>query len=138
MNFPRQTREEIHLNLTPLIDIVFLLLIFFMVSTTFTQESHLSLDLPEAQAEAAAINPQSLEIVVSAAGSFSVNGKPVINEQLETLMRAIEKELAGRESAPLIVTADANATHAAVVKAMDAAGRLGLVNISITTRQPNE
>jgi biopolymer transport protein ExbD len=138
VNFPRQTREEIHLNLTPLIDIVFLLLIFFMVSTTFTQESHLSLDLPEAQAEAAKVNPQSLEIVVSAAGSFSVNGKPVINEQLETLMRAIEKELAGRESAPLIVTADANATHAAVVKAMDAAGRLGLVNISITTRQPNE
>jgi biopolymer transport protein ExbD len=137
VNFKRQQREEVAVNLTPLIDIVFLLLIFFMVSTTFTQESHLSIDLPEAAASDKAVPAASIEVVVSATGEYSVNEQQLINQQLETLKRAIFKVLDGRKTAPLIITADANATHAAVVKAMDAAGQLGLVNISITTRQPS-
>ncbi|WP_369854406.1 ExbD/TolR family protein [Candidatus Thalassolituus haligoni] len=136
MNFKRQQREEVTVNLTPLIDIVFLLLIFFMVSTTFTQESHLSIDLPEAAANDQRVPPASIEVVVSTAGDYSVNDQPLVNQQLETLKRAIFKVLDGRKTAPLIITADANATHASVVRAMDAAGQLGLINISITTRQP--
>lgn len=135
MNFKRQQREEVTVNLTPLIDIVFLLLIFFMVSTTFTQESHLSIDLPEAAANDQRVPPASIEVVVSTAGDYSVNDQPLVNQQLETLKRAIFKVLDGRKTAPLIITADANATHASVVRAMDAAGQLGLINISITTRQ---
>ncbi|MFK4752558.1 ExbD/TolR family protein [Oceanobacter antarcticus] len=135
MNFKRQQREEVTVNLTPLIDIVFLLLIFFMVSTTFTQESHLSIDLPEAAANDQRVPPASIEVVVSTAGDYSVNDQPLVNQQLETLKRAIFKGLDGRKTAPLIITADANATHASVVRAMDAAGQLGLINISITTRQ---
>lgn len=136
MNFKRQNREEVAVNLTPLIDIVFLLLIFFMVSTTFTKENHLSIDLPEATAEAVNAPIQALEILISASGEYSVNDQSLVNAQLQTLKRALQKMLGERDSAPVIITADAKTPHEAVVKAMDAAGQLGLVNLSITTRQP--
>lgn len=136
MNFKRQNREEVAVNLTPLIDIVFLLLIFFMVSTTFTKENHLSIDLPEATAEAANAPIQALEILISASGEYSVNDQSLVNAQLQTLKRALQKMLGERETAPVVITADAKTPHEAVVKAMDAAGQLGLVNLSITTRQP--
>ncbi|MFC3680130.1 ExbD/TolR family protein [Bacterioplanoides pacificum] len=138
MNFKRQNREEVAVNLTPLIDIVFLLLIFFMVSTTFTKENHLSIDLPQASTEASDAPLQALEILISAAGEFTVNDQALVNSQLNTLKRALQKTLGERDSAPVIITADAKTPHEAVVRAMDAAGQLGLVNLSITTRQPVE
>jgi len=138
VNFKRQSREEVSVNLTPLIDIVFLLLIFFMVSTTFTKENHLSIDLPEASAEASETPPTAIEIVISARGEYSVNDRTLVNNQLETLMRGVQKELAGRDKAPVVITADAKTPHEAVVRAMDAAGQLGLVNLSITTRNPGK
>jgi biopolymer transport protein ExbD len=138
VNFKRQNREEVAVNLTPLIDIVFLLLIFFMVSTTFTKENHLSIDLPEATAEVANAPLQALEILISASGEYSVNDQSLVNAQLQTLKRALQKMLGERETAPVVITADAKTPHEAVVKAMDAAGQLGLVNLSITTRQPSK
>ncbi|WP_221798679.1 ExbD/TolR family protein [Oceanobacter mangrovi] len=135
MNFKRQNREEVSVNLTPLIDIVFLLLIFFMVSTTFTQESHLSIDLPEASAEPSQAPSKAIEIVISSAGEYQVDGQALLNQQVDTLKRALLKILDGRETAPVVITADTNTPHGAVVKAMDAAGQLGLINLSITTRQ---
>jgi len=136
VNFKRQTREEVSVNMTPLIDIVFLLLIFFMVSTTFTQENHLSIDLPEASSEPSQAPVEAIDVVISAAGDYSVDGRVLLNNQPETIRRGIAKALGDRETAPLIITADAKSPHEAVVFAMDAAGQLGLVNISITTRQP--
>ncbi|ASP39983.1 biopolymer transporter ExbD [Bacterioplanes sanyensis] len=136
MNFKRQNREPVEVNLTPLIDIVFLLLIFFMVSTTFTKENHLNLDLPEASAEAASQPDAALEIIINAQGDYSINNQALVNQQLDTLKRGLQKALAGRSDAPVIITADANTPHQAVVRAMDAAGQVGLVNLSITTRQP--
>lgn len=138
MNFKRQNREAVDVNLTPLIDIVFLLLIFFMVSTTFTKENHLSIDLPEATAEASEAQPQAIEILISASGEYSINDQALINHQLDTLKRGLQKALAERQTAPVIITADAKTPHEAVVRAMDAAGQLGLVNLSITTRQPGK
>ena len=138
MNFKRQNREEVAVNLTPLIDIVFLLLIFFMVSTTFTKENHLSIDLPEASAEASDAPVAAIEVLISASGEYSINDRSLINNQLDTLMRGIQKQLAGRDKAPVIITADAKTPHEAVVRAMDAAGQLGLVNLSITTRTPGK
>lgn len=138
MNFKRQNREAVDVNLTPLIDIVFLLLIFFMVSTTFTKENHLSIDLPEASAEAAEAQPQAIEILISANGEYSINDQALINHQLDTLKRGLQKALAERQTAPVVITADAKTPHEAVVRAMDAAGQLGLVNLSITTRQPGK
>lgn len=136
MNFRRQSKEELSVNLTPLIDIVFLLLIFFMVSTTFTKESQLSISLPEATSEASAVPPMAIEILITDAGTYSINGQSLVNSQLDTLKKGITKVLEGRETAPVVISADAKATHESVVRAMDAAGQLGLINLSITTRQP--
>lgn len=138
MNFKRQNREEVAVNLTPLIDIVFLLLIFFMVSTTFTKENHLSIDLPEASSEQRTVAPQAIEILISASGEYSINDQALINHQLDTLKRGLQKALGENSKAPVIITADARTPHEAVVRAMDAAGQLGLVNLSITTRQPGK
>ncbi|MBL4832478.1 MAG: biopolymer transporter ExbD [Alcanivorax sp.] len=136
MNFRRQSKEELSVNLTPLIDIVFLLLIFFMVSTTFTKESQLNISLPEASAELSDVPPASIEILITDAGTYSINGQSLVNNQLDTLKKGITKVLEGRDTAPVVISADAKATHESVVRAMDAAGQLGLINLSITTRQP--
>ncbi len=136
MKFRRQPRDEEGINLTPLIDVVFLLLIFFMVSTTFTKETHLSVDLPEATGEPSTDIPDQLEILISIDGSYSVNGRALVNNQIDTLKSALEKTSEGNTKVPLVITADAKTPHQAVVQAMDAAGQLGFAALSITTRQP--
>jgi biopolymer transport protein ExbD len=136
VNFRSKKRDDVSVDLTPLIDVVFLLLIFFMVSTTFTKETHLEIDLPESAAESSSSEAVELiEVVVTANGSYSINGKSLINNQLQTLKRAIEKESKGDNSLPMIVTADASVAHEYVVRAMDAAGQLGFTKLSITTKQ---
>ncbi|WP_299592896.1 biopolymer transporter ExbD [uncultured Microbulbifer sp.] len=138
MQFRRQNTEQDGVNLTPLIDVVFLLLIFFMVSTTFTKESHLKLNLPEAAGPQADSPPSTIEVLINADGSYSVDGKALINKKLVTLKSALSEVSGGEYNRPLILTADATAEHQAVVRAMDAAGQLGFVHLSITTRQPDE
>lgn len=135
MKFKRQHTDMVEVNLTPMLDVVFLLLIFFMVSTTFTKESHLTIDLPEASASTEAAPSSTIEIVISSSGHYSINGQQLVNQQLDILKRALQKELGQQTKVPVIITADAKTPHEAVVKAMDAAGQLGLVNLSITTRQ---
>lgn len=135
MKFKRQHTNMVEVNLTPMLDVVFLLLIFFMVSTTFTKESHLTIDLPEASASTEAAPSSTIEIVISSSGHYSINGQQLVNQQLDILKRALQKELGQQTKVPVTITADAKTPHEAVVKAMDAAGQLGLVNLSITTRQ---
>ncbi len=137
MKFRRQRKNDQGVNLTPLIDVVFLLLIFFMVSTTFTKESHLVLDLPEAHGKIEETPPQQIEVLIGREGDYSINGKPLINRQIETLMKALDEVSLGNSNTPLTITADANTTHQAVVTAMDAAGRMGFVHLKITTKQPD-
>lgn len=137
MKFRRQRKNDQGVNLTPLIDVVFLLLIFFMVSTTFTKESHLVLDLPEADGKIEETPPQQIEVLIGREGDYSINGKPLINRQIETLMKALDEVSLGNSNTPLTITADANTTHQAVVTAMDAAGRMGFVHLKITTKQPD-
>jgi biopolymer transport protein ExbD len=136
LKFRRQSRNEDSVNLTPLIDVVFLLLIFFMVSTTFTKETHLQIDLPEATGETQPQNTKQIEILINAEGGFAVNGESLINKQIGTLKMAIEKISEGNTDLPMIITADANTPYQAVVTAMDAAGQLGFVNLSMTTKNP--
>ena len=135
MNFKRQNREELSLNLTPLIDIVFLLLIFFMVSTTFTKENHLSINLPEAEGEVADAPNQMVEVVIDRHGQYSINGQALISNKLLTLKQAIEKVSNGDRNMPFIITADAATPHESVVRAMDAAGQLGFSRLSITSKK---
>ncbi|WP_116364217.1 ExbD/TolR family protein [Parahaliea mediterranea] len=136
MKFRRQSREEVGVNLTPLIDVVFLLLIFFMVSTTFTRETQLSIDLPEANGEPRESDGEQVEILIDEAGTYRVNGQPLVDERPRTLQAAIYKVSAGDTTLPMIITADAQSSHESVVRAMDAAGQMGFVHLSITTRQP--
>jgi len=136
VKFPRQNQEEVNVNLTPLIDVVFLLLIFFMVSTTFTKETHLEVDLPEANGDASVTEELILEILITDEGNYSVNGKALVNTQAETLHLALKKIAGDKRDMPLIITADAQTPHQAVVTAMDVSGRLGFEKLSITTREP--
>ena len=138
MKFKRQSIEEVNVNLTPLIDVVFLLLIFFMVSTTFTKETHLKIDLPKAEGEVSEEAPLVIDITISADGSYSINEQSLVNGQLGTIKRAIQKVARNQDNLPVVITADAQAPHQAVVTAMDAAGQLGFVELSITTRSPGE
>jgi len=107
-----------------------------MVSTTFTKETHLSLDLPESDGEPMLEQKQQIEILINADGSYAINGKSVVNTTLTTLKGAIEKTAEGDTSLPMVITADAKTPHQAVVRAMDAAGQLGFVHLSITTKNP--
>jgi biopolymer transport protein ExbD len=117
LNLRKFRREEISVNLTPLIDVVFLLLIFFMVTTTFRDESEIEIDLPQA-------SEKPMELVV--------------NTQLDTLKRALRKAKGERDNPPIIISADANTPHQSVVTAMDAARQLGLVRMSIATRNQGD
>ena len=136
MRFRRQQREDLAINLTPLIDVVFLLLIFFMVSTTFTRETQLRIDLPEATGVPVETVDESIEILVDENGGFLVNGQALVDGRMRTLQAAVYKISRGDTTLPMIISADAQAAHQDVVLAMDAAGQMGFVHLSITTRQP--
>ncbi len=136
MKFRRRRRDELSVNLTPLIDVVFLLLIFFMVSTTFTRETQLSIDLPEAEGVVKDQPARQVEILIDEQGNYRVNGQGLVDSHMRTLQAAIYKVAAGDTTLPMIITADAQARHQDVVRAMDAAGQMGFSHLSITTRQP--
>ena len=138
MKFPRRPQRDNSINLTPLIDVVFLLLIFFMVTTTFTRETRMLISLPEAETESIAREKKVVELVVSKDGSYAVDGQSLINRDIKTIMAALKDASAGDNKMPLVITADALSTHQAVITAMDAAGRLGFETLKIATQQPQE
>jgi len=133
MRFRRKQSEELDLNLTPLIDVVFLLLIFFMVSTTFQRESQISLQLPKASEDPVETQAESYEIAVSAAGDFYINDRELVKSDMESLRQALFDLTDGKRDIPLTIRADAQSPHQAVVTAMDAAAQLGLSRVSIAT-----
>jgi len=133
MNLRRQRPESPDINLTPLIDVVFLLLIFFMVSTTFKRDAELQVELPEASAQPAAQERETLEIVIDAQGRYFIDDRELVNRKPETVRRALEKLAGDRRDVPLVIRADAETPHQAVVTAMDAAGQLGFKRLSIAT-----
>ncbi len=139
MNLQPLDSDEPDVNLTPLIDVVFLLLIFFMVSTTFEHQSRIQVELPEASAEPTTPEAESLEIIVDAQGRYFIGEEQVVNSQLKTLKGAIANVLGDRTDMPVIVRADANSPHQSVVTVLDAASQLGLTRISLaTTRSTSE
>ncbi|AYC33419.1 biopolymer transporter ExbD [Pseudomonas cavernae] len=128
-------REEVFLNLTSLIDVIFVLLLFFVVTTTFSRPTQLKVDLPEAASGTPpeATELKQLEVAISADGSYSLNGQVLAKSDLTTLMAAVQKESAGDSSLPLTISADGKTPHQAVVTAMDVAGKLGFSHLRITT-----
>jgi biopolymer transport protein ExbD len=128
-------REEVFLNLTSLIDVIFVLLLFFVVTTTFSRPSQLKIQLPEASSG----NPptqtelKQLEVGISAEGFYEVNAQSLAVNDLASLMSALQRESAGDNSLPLTISADAKTPHQAFITAMDAAGKLGFAHLRITT-----
>jgi len=130
--------ENAVIDLAPLIDVVFILLIFFMVSTTFMRESELEVTLPEASGQPSETKPDTIIITVDERGRYAVDGKVLINNQTDTLQRALQREIKKHENPNLLIQADGAAQHEAVVIVMDVAQQLGLYRIGIATRVEEE
>ncbi len=133
MNLRGRRKDEPEITLTPLIDVVFLMLIFFMVSTTFLREADISLTLPEAGLEPAERAQEPIELAISADGEFFVNGRELVNSQLDTIRRALIEAREDDPEAPLVIRADARASHQNVVRGMEAAGRADITRLSFAT-----
>ena len=132
LNLRPRTQPEV--NLTSLIDVVLLLLIFFMVSTSFVKQSQIAIRLPAADSASVVEEPpQKIDIMITETGTYLVNSRELINNRPETIRNALQKVSAGDNTLPLTISADANAKHQHVVTAMDIAGRLGFTQISIAT-----
>jgi biopolymer transport protein ExbD len=134
MNLQPRPPEEPDINLTSLIDVVLLLLIFFMVSTTFVEESRIRIQLPQASKTPATQQKRdAIEVAVTASGEYRVNGATLINTSPATLSAAVAKLAGDTREIPITIRADARATHQSVVTAMDVVGRLGFRAINIAT-----
>jgi biopolymer transport protein ExbD len=131
VNFRHARRPDVSINLTPLIDVVFLLLIFFMVSTSFSELTKLTVNLPEADG-ASAPDEIGLVVVIDSAGNVTVGGDPLPNEA-EGLYRALEAAANGNFDVPVTLSADAMTPHQYVVMVLDVASLLGLQRVTIAT-----
>jgi biopolymer transport protein ExbD len=130
----RKGREDPEINLIPLIDVALLLVIFFMLSSTFMQEGRLKIELP--QASLAPTGKQKVDpivVTVTQAGSYRVNDRELINSSPDTLRAALLEVAGADRDKPVTVRADGRATHQSVVSAMDVLGKLGFVRLNIAT-----
>jgi biopolymer transport protein ExbD len=138
MNFKSShIEEDANINLTPLIDVVFLLLIFFMVSTTFDTTSQLKISLPEASEQQTSMPPQKLNLLIDAKGNFFINSRERTNRKSATLKAALQRTMAGSKL-PIVIQSDADSPVQSLVTAMDVVGQLGLTQVSIATTRPIE
>jgi biopolymer transport protein ExbD len=134
MKLSMHDKTEPEVNMTSLIDVVLLLLIFFMVSTSFVKQSQISIQLPEAESSTQVEeSAQQLDIMITEQGTYLVNNRELVNNRPETIRNALQKLSDGNTNLPLTISADANARHQHVVTAMDVAGKLGFTRISIAT-----
>jgi biopolymer transport protein ExbD len=126
--------DDLEINVTSFIDVLLLLLIFFMLATSFVTEGRINIRLPDASVQADAKAPKTrLEVGVNANGSYRVNDKELVNNSVDTLTAAISKVAGEDRDQAVLIRADARATHQAVVTAMDVIGRLGFKMLSIAT-----
>ena len=135
MKFKRANADPIEVNLTPLIDVVFLLLIFFMVSTTFTRETQIAINLPEAEGEQVAKKQNPIEIVIGESGNIAINGQLLTDNGRKSFKDALQQASGGDVTTPMIITADAKAPYQVFITVMDVAGKLGFVNFQMTAQQ---
>ncbi len=133
MKFRQHRAQEPEVNLTPLIDVVFLLLIFFMVSTTFEEESELEVILPEASQEANPDDQEMIVVAIDAEGRYEIDGTIVEPGERVLLRRTLANAVDGRRGEPIGIRADGRTPHQAVVTAMDVAAGLGLEKLAIMT-----
>lgn len=136
MKFKRNLKADVGIDLTSLIDVVFILLLFFMLTTSFSRSSMLVINLPNAQGETVTAPPVQIDIEIESSGTYAINGDILSDNSIETLMSAIQNLAASDAEVPITITADASTSHQSVVTAMDAVARLGFTRINIATIQP--
>jgi biopolymer transport protein ExbD len=131
MNFQRgRERESLEINLIPMIDVLLVILIFMMVTTTFSQLSELQINLPTAQADKLQEKPSAINVAVDAEGRYVVNGNPYAGKGIEGLSLELKRAAGGNADAVIVISADANATHQSVINVMEAAREADLTRIT--------
>ena len=134
MNLRPKRKDEFDLNVISFIDVLLVLLIFFVVTTTFKQSFNIALVLPEASSDKH--QPDSrIDLTIDADGNFYVNRSQLVNNQDETLKQVLLKVTGGRTDQPLIISADSRTPHQAVITAMDAARQVGFSHFGLATKQ---
>jgi len=139
MNFSRRNRQPLEITLTPMIDVVFLLLIFFMVTTTFSQQSELKINLPEAKGAEAESKEKMIVLTINADGLYFINGDDglphqLVNQKNETLKRALIQTAGNTRLIPFVISADSKTDHQSVVTVLDIASQLGFKKITFATK----
>ena len=136
MNFRRHRhREEPEINFIPLIDLLLVILIFLMVTTTYSRFAELEINLPQANGQAEAQKTARIQVVVSASGAFRVDNQSLATPDLATLAQALKQHAADKKEPVVVINADAKASHQSVVTVMEAAREAGLVQLTFATRQ---
>lgn len=139
MRLQPKAKEEPEINITSLIDVVFLLLIFFMVSTTFEHQAALRVDLPEAsEVQSTSDLPERLEFVIDSEGRMYLNDETLVNSEKRTIRAAFVEAAAGQRGLPIILRADRLTPHHFVVSVMDVAAELGFNNLSIAANRMDD
>lgn len=137
MNFRSKNVEELDVNITPLIDVVFLLLIFFMVSTTFEHQSELSIDLPQASGDISEVKNDVVDIAINSSGEYYLNSKKLADSKDETLMKEIRLTIEKIKKPKIIISADKNTPHQSVMTIMDIARRLKITHLTFAAVKPD-
>ena len=138
MKFKRSnTVEDIHINLTPMIDCLLFILVILLLTTTFNQQSRINLSLPDAQGVPPKDFQHKIEVMVDASGHYAVNGQALSSKEVSDLSAVIKQTAQDKRDLMFVIAADAKATHQDVIRVMDVAGQLGFVNINISTKVPS-
>jgi biopolymer transport protein ExbD len=136
---PSRSRDEPEINVISLVDVLLVLVLFFMVSTSFLRDTEISIQLPEAETDAkVSAADEKLEVMITKTGSYFVNGRELVNSERRTLRAAIERLAGEKRDLPVFIRADAAASHQSVVTAMDVAGQLGFGTLNLATVTPPE
>ena len=134
MRFRQRRKRVLEVSLTPMIDVVFLLLIFFMVTTTFNKEVELKIKLPEAKGSEKT-EKKSIVLSIDADGVYFVNNHQLVNQKLSTLRKALREAAVDSKNMPFVISADAKTPHQAVISALDVAADIGFVRITFAAKQ---
>ena len=134
MNFRRKQMEEPEINFIPLIDVLLVILIFLMITTTYSKYAELQINLPTADAEKQLERPNEVSIGVNAGGKYSINGKAIVFSNIDALASDMKAAAAGKKDPVVVINADAQATHQAVVYVMQASQMAGLGQVTFTTQ----
>lgn len=137
MNFQRgKGKEPLEINLVPMIDVMLVILIFLMITTTYSKYTELQINLPSARADRQLERPNEVTVLVNAQGQYVVNRSPVPFRSVEQLAEELRRVAAPMQEPVVVISADANATHQAVIRVMEASRLAGLAQITFTTQSP--